>query len=400
MPATPDNPSSPESQALQYILRAERSTLRDARCKAAPRPVYLIGIVGGGAMGAGIAACCVLSGFKVVVAVRNAAGQKAARNRIETILHDSLQRGLITVQQQAEFLQACKVTCNSADLANSDLVIETVIEDMQTKKNVFAMLDEQTPPETVLASNTSYLDINELARSVRDARRVIGMHFFAPAYKMKLLEIVVPDAVADDVIATAAALGRQLGKTSVLAGVCNGFIANRILAAYRQQADWLVETGAMPQDIDNAMLDFGFPMGLYAMQDLGGLDIGWLRRRDLAATGGPAERCTEVADALCELQRYGRKTGAGYYRYIGGKPQVDEVVEALIVTQRQRKRIQTRSWSGQEIMQRLLDSMQQEATLILAQGMSYSADDIDVVMVNGFGFPRERGGPMYMLENS
>ena len=400
MPETPATPASIQSLASQHVCHAEQATLRDPRCGLESRALQVIGLVGGGTMGSGIAVACLLSDCKVVMVVRSAAACDLARSRIESILQNSLQRGLINAERHAMLLAACTVTANPAELAAAHLVIESVSEDMETKKQVFSMLDDVTAAETVLASNTSYLDINEIAREVSDPTRVIGMHFFSPAYIMKLLEIIVPDHVADDVVATAATLGSKLGKRCVLAGVGDGFIGNRILAAYRQQADYLLENGAMPQDIDQAMLDFGFPMGLYAMQDLAGLDIGWARRKNLLAAGALAERYTEIADTLCKMQRYGRKTGAGYYRYVDGRAQVDETVEALIVARRQREGVSAQTFSAQEIMRRILTSMQTEAQAVLAEGVAASADDIDVVMVNGYGFPRWRGGPMYMLRDN
>lgn len=386
--------------AQQHLSLAEQATLRDPRCRLDSRPLQVIGVVGGGTMGSGIAAACLLADYQVVVATRSDTARDAARVRIESILHNSLQRGLIDTGRHAGLLNACTVTCDSRYLARTHLVIEAVIEDMETKKTVFSMLDELTPASTVLASNTSFLDIQEIASVVSDPGRVIGLHFFSPAYAMKLLEIVVPDGVADDVVASAAALGSKLGKKSVLAGNGGGFIGNRILAAYRQQADCLVEQGAMPQQVDQAMRDFGFAMGLYEMQDLAGLDIGYARRLHLKATRAPAEDFTEIADQLCEMKRYGRKTGAGYYRYVDGKAQIDQVVEALIRAVRQRKRIRAKTYAGSQIMASILTRMQQEAEAVLADGIASSADDIDVVMVNGYGFPRLRGGPMYMLQNN
>ncbi|MGB3409474.1 MAG: 3-hydroxyacyl-CoA dehydrogenase NAD-binding domain-containing protein, partial [Jannaschia sp.] len=281
-------------------------------------------------------------------------------------------------------------------LADVDLVIEAVFEEMSVKRDVFAELDRHTRADAVLATNTSYLDIDAIAATVSDPSRVIGLHFFSPAHIMKLLEIVTPAAVADDVVATGAALGKRLRKTAVLAGVCDGFIGNRIMSAYRREAEYLVEDGAEPEQVDAAMRDFGFAMGIFEVQDMAGLDIAWAMRKRRAATRDPSERYVTIADRLCEAGRLGRKTGAGWYAYDGGKPVPDPAVAVIIADARADAGIVSRAFTDARIMDRIMGAMTTEAQAVLAEGIARQASDIDVTMVAGYGFPRWRGGPMFL----
>ena len=282
-----------------------------------------------------------------------------------------------------------------------DFVIEAVFEDMALKKNVFKQLDAATKSTAILASNTSYLDVNELAASIQDPSRVIGLHFFSPAHIMKLVEVIRTTSVADDVMATALALAKRLRKLPVPAGVCDGFIGNRIMSAYRLAGEYLLEDGALPFEIDAAMKDYGFPIGLFEMQDLAGLDIGYAMRKRKVETRDPNERYVVIPDKIYELGRLGRKSGAGYYRYSDGKTsERDELIENLIVNESIRKGIARRPISADKIMQTLLGAMKSEGEAILAEEVANSAEAIDVVMVNGYGFPRWRGGPMFVAENA
>jgi 3-hydroxyacyl-CoA dehydrogenase len=282
-------------------------------------------------------------------------------------------------------------------LENVDLVIEAVFEDMNVKKQVFVELDRVTKPEAVLATNTSYLDVNEIAAGVKNPSRVIGLHFFSPAHVMKLLEIIRPDALADDVLATGFALGKMLGKISVPAGVCDGFIGNRILTAYRRECDYMVEDGATPWEVDVAMKAYGFPMGIFAMQDMAGLDIGWAARKRRATTRDPNERYVRIADRICELGRFGQKTGSGWFQYPEGsrRGETDPIVEAIILEEAAASGVTRRSFMAEEIIDRILGAMLFEGQAIVAEGIAQSSEAIDVVMVNGYGFPRHKGGPMF-----
>ncbi len=391
---------SPQSAALRYIFFAERTVGKSPRTKGvAPRPLAQIGVIGGGTMGAGIAAAALLSGLKVQMIERDQDATNAGAARVEGILGGSLKRGLISEAKHTALLASFNADSNYSSLAEADLVIEAVFEDMDVKKQVFKALEAACKPEAVLATNTSYLDVNEIAASVADSSRVIGLHFFSPAHIMKLLEIVVPNNVADDVLATAIQLAKALRKLPVLAGVCDGFIANRIMSSYRREADYLLEDGALPHEVDAAMRNFGMPMGIFEMQDLAGLDIGWAARKRRAATRPASERYVDIPDYICEQGHFGRKTGRGWYLYgEDGKPTRNAEVEALILAESARKGITRQSFSEDALMSRILGCMQSEGTAILAEGIAASREDIDVTMVNAFGFPRWMGGPMFMKD--
>jgi len=387
----------PQAAALRHVFFAERDTTRIERLRnVTPRPCACIGIIGGGTMGAGIAAAGLLAGLDVIMVERDAAAAEAGRGRVETILDGSRQRGLISEQQHAGMIAAFRATAGYDVLDRADIVIEAVFEDMGVKKEVFRALDAATRPEAVLATNTSYLDVNEIAGAVADPSRVLGLHFFSPAHIMKLLEIVVPAKVADDVLATGVALAGRLKKIAVLAGNCDGFIANRIMSAYRRECEYMLEDGALPWEIDAAMTGFGLPMGMFQMQDLAGLDISWAMRKRQAATRDPAQRYVEIADKLCERGHFGRKTGRGWYLYEDGTARPDPEVEALVLSESRRKGITRTAFSPEQIMDRILRAMQTEGEKVLAEGIARNAADIDVVMVNAYGFPRWLGGPMFL----
>ena len=376
-----------QSKALRHIFFAERATAKiDQLKEATPRALHDIGVIGGGTMGAGIAAACLLKGLNVTMIETSDEAREAGKTRVLNILQDSQSRGLISPERFTELSQNFQAVLDYDSLRSADLVIEAVFEDMAVKQDVFARLDRVTKPTAVLATNTSYLDINEIANSTGNPSRVMGLHFFSPAHIMKLLEIVKTDKLADDVLATGFALAKKLSKTPVLSGVCDGFIGNRIMSRYRREADYLVEDGALPQDVDAAMRDFGFPMGIYQMQDLAGLDIAWAMRKRQAATRDANERYVKIADRLCELKRYGRKTGAGWYNYQGDEPFIDDTVLKIIKEERQQKSITARPFSSEEIMDRIMGVMQREGERILHEGIARCADDIDVVMTSGYGF--------------
>ncbi len=390
--------ASDQSNALRHIFFAERATLSDPRCKGSAKPFDLIGVIGGGTMGAGISTACLLAGCEVAMIETSDDAATAGQERVITALQSSFDRRLISEQQFTQMQSNFSVSTNYQSLSAAQLVIEAVFEDMSVKKTVFEQLDQATPANAVLASNTSYLDINQIAECVRDPSRVIGLHFFSPAHIMKLLEIVLPDKVSDENIATAAAFAKRLKKTAVLSGVCDGFIGNRIMSSYRREADYLIEDGALPEQVDRAMRDFGFPIGVFEMQDMAGLDIAWAMRKRQAATRDPATRYVTIADQLCEAGRFGRKTGKGWYVYESGKPIVDPEVTAIIEAERQRQQIQPQNLTDTQVIDRIMHAMQSEAQKVLDEGIAAKASDIDVVMTSGYSFPRWRGGPMFMLQ--
>lgn len=390
-----------QSAALRYLFQAERRVASLPEIEGVePRPVDHIAIIGGGTMGAGIAAACLLARFQVVIIERDTPACEKAMAAVGGLLDGSLKRGLIDAAAHEGMIAAFSCADSFDAAGDADLVIEAVFEDMAVKQEVFAKLDAVTKPDTVLATNTSYLDVNQIAQSVSDPSRVLGLHFFSPAHIVKLLEIIRTDRVAPDVLATGFVLAKKLRKIAVPAGVCDGFIGNRIMSAYRRQCDFMLEDGALPQQIDAAMVDFGFPMGLFAMQDMAGLDISWATRKRQAATRDPDARYVAIADKLCEMGRFGRKTGAGWYDYSADpkKGQPDPIVEEIIQAESAAKGIQRKPFGPDDVMRRILEAMQQEGRDILAEGIAASTEAIDVVMTAGYGFPRWRGGPMFMQE--
>ncbi|MDO9306801.1 MAG: 3-hydroxyacyl-CoA dehydrogenase NAD-binding domain-containing protein, partial [Mesorhizobium sp.] len=304
----------------------------------------------------------------------------------------SVSRGSLTEEAKAKRMSMFKGTTDYADLADCDLIIEAVFEEMGVKEKVFGTLDKIAKPGAILASNTSYLDVNEIAKFTNRPSDVLGMHFFSPANVMKLLEIVRGDKTAPDVLATAMAVGKQIGKVPVVVGVCHGFVGNRMLGARGAEAEDLLLEGATPAQADKVFTDFGWPMGTYQMWDLAGLDIGWRTRKSLGKTAA-------IGDALCEQGRYGQKTGKGYYLYADGRtPTSDPEVEALIVEKAREKGINRRDISDEEITERMMYPMINEGARILEEGIAIRSSDIDTVWVNGYGFPVGKGGPMFWAE--
>ncbi|MFG6501304.1 3-hydroxyacyl-CoA dehydrogenase NAD-binding domain-containing protein [Sulfitobacter sp. 1A13191] len=387
-----------QRQGMIHAFFSERAVSNLPELKGVePRELKAIGVIGGGTMGAGIATAALLSGFSVVLIEMKDEAAKAAHDRISGNLAGALKRGKIN-QAKFDHLtgEALTVSTEYDSLKDVDLVVEAVFEDMDVKKDVFGKLDAVCKPGCVLASNTSYLDVNEIAASTKRPEDVIGLHFFSPAHVMKLLEVVVADKTAKDVVATGFALGKALGKVSVRAGVCDGFIGNRILATYRTAADHMVLDGASPYKIDAALEKFGFAMGPFAVADLAGLDIGWATRKRKAATRHPEERVPTYIDRLCEQGHFGQKTGEGYYIYEkgkrGGTPNPE--VTRLIEEEQKERGITPRDFTDAEIVRRYMCAMVNEAAKVLEEGIAKRPLDIDMTLLFGYGFPRYWGGPM------
>jgi 3-hydroxyacyl-CoA dehydrogenase len=387
---------SAESKALRYAFFAEREAARLPGLEGvAPRPVKGVGVVGAGTMGAGIATAFLDAGHTVTVIERSAEAVAAGRARIEGLYARSVASGRIGAAERDRRLSRLAVDGSLASLAGCDLVIEAVFEDMAVKQELLRALEPVVGPACVIATNTSYLDVDVMGEALADPSRFLGMHFFSPAHVMKLLEIVRARKASPETVATALAVGRALGKVSVVAGVCDGFIGNRILARYRKACDAMLEEGALPQEIDAAIEGYGFAMGPYAVADLAGLDISWSRRKREAATRTPGERYNPVADQLCEMGRFGQKTGAGWYRYEGGRRVVDPLVEEMVRAHAASTGLPQRRFAPEEIVSRAIGVMAEEGEAILKEGIAARAGDIDVVLLNGYGFPRHRGGPMF-----
>ena len=391
--------NSDQARALRHVFFAEREILKIPEADAKPMTVTQLGVVGGGLMGSGIAAAALLAGLPVTLVERDQAAATLASERILGLLATSVERGKLA-QADYDAIASGRLTTTSifADLNSADLVIEAAFEDFAVKQAIFRKLATATQPVTILASNTSYLDVGAIAEAAERPGKVIGLHFFSPAHIMKLLEVVVPEGAAPETVATGFALGRKLGKIAVRAGVCDGFIGNRILSAYRKQAEYLMEDGASPAEVDAAFRSFGMPMGVFEMQDMAGLDIIWANRKALAPGRDPKERYVRIVDRICESGRFGRKTGSGYYNYAGKTPVSDAATLAIIAEERRRLGISPRSFTADEIMDRILLAMINEGARILDEGIALRSGDIDVVMINGYGFPRWRGGPMFMAD--
>ena len=388
---------SPQRAGLVHAFFAERETAKSPETRdASPRAIASVGIVGGGTMGAGIAVAALDAGLPVTMIERDEEALARGRKNVEKVYDGQVKKGRMTEEAKAAVMARWSGSTQYDALAQVDLVIEAVFEEMGVKKAVFAELDRVCKPGAVLATNTSYLDIDEIAASISRPQDVIGLHFFSPANIMKLLEIVVPAKVSADVVATAFELAKKLKKTPVRAGVCDGFIGNRILAVYGQAAHYMMEDGASPYQIDKALRDFGYPMGPFQVSDLAGGDIGWATRKRRAATRDPKARYVQIADRLCERGWFGQKTGRGYYLYPDGARTgtPDPEVEAIIEQERQRAGITPRSFTDEEIVRRYLAAMINEGANVVHQKIALRPLDVDVTFVHGYGFPRYRGGPM------
>jgi 3-hydroxyacyl-CoA dehydrogenase len=392
-----DLAASPQSAALRHLVLAERRAARFPGLEGAtPRDLRRLGIVGGGTMGAGITVALLASDCEVTLLERDEGALEAAVARIVDMMDGSVRRGRMAAEDRDRRLDALRGALDYGALADCDLVVEAVYEDIAAKQAVFAALDATLRPGAIIATNTSYLDVDLLAAHTSRAPDVVGLHFFAPANVMRLLEIIVGAETAPETVATALALARRLGKIPVRAEVSDGFVANRLLLAYRRAADEMLEDGATVAQVDAAMRAFGFPLGPYQVADLAGLDIAWARRKRLAPTRDPAERYVAIGDLLCEAGRYGQKNGRGWYAYQKGSTVAveDPEVTRIVELERKRKGIVPRPFRDGEIARRCLLAMVNEGARLLEEGVAQRPSDIDVAMVYGFAFPRWWGGPM------
>ncbi len=386
------------AQALRYQFKVEREATKLPSARQAPaRPVRSIAVIGAGTMGSGIAISALDSGLSVLLLEQDAAALERGRQRVADYYRERVAAGKMAADVATANGARLQTSLEWAHLQQADLVIEAVFEDMTVKQEVFRKIDAYARAEAVLATNTSYLDIESIAAVTSRPQDVLGLHFFSPANVMKLLEVVRGAKTSPEVLATGMALGATLKKTPVLTGNAFGFIGNRIYNAYRRQCEFMLEDGAWPEDVDNALTGFGFAMGPFAVADLSGLDIAWRMRKAQAATRDSRERYVAILDHLCEAGRLGRKTGAGYYAYIDGKQEkeTDGDVRYAILKASADRGIHRRSLSPEEIQRRALLAMVNEAALLFAEGVASRPSDIDVVLVQGYGFPRWEGGPVF-----
>lgn len=391
-----------ESKALRHAFFAEREATRipDVPPDTPARVIDTAAVVGCGTMGGGIAMSFANAGIPVVVLESSREALDRGMATVKQHYATSVTKGRISDATMNERLRRITPTVDTTDVGRADIVVEAVFEDLVLKEQVFQALDDHCKAETILATNTSTLDVNALAEMTKRPSQVIGTHFFSPAHVMRLMENVRGEATSAATIATVMRLAKRLDKVAVLVGVCDGFVGNRMLYAYRRQADFLLEEGALPEDIDRVLYDFGLPMGPFQMADLAGLDIGWRVRQRQAATRPTHLRYSPVADRLCELGRFGQKTGAGWYRYEPGDrtPRPDPIVEQLIRTTAADLGIPRRSIPDDEIIPRCLYPLVNEGAKILSEGLALRASDIDVIWMHGYGFPRYRGGPMFWAD--
>ncbi len=394
--------ASPQAAALRNAFFGEREV---AKVPGLPedlptRKIERVAVLGAGTMGGGIAMCFANAGFDVRLKDVETAALERGMTTIRKNYQASAARGGLTIEEMDKRLARIRPTLDWAELSDVDLIVEAVFEDLEVKRQVFEQIDAIARPGAILATNTSYLDVAQIAEFTCRPQEVVGMHFFSPANVMRLLENVRTAKTAPDILATVMKLGRQLGKVAVLVGGCDGFVGNRMLAQRTREAWFLLEEGALPQQVDAALVDFGFPMGPFAVSDLAGLDIGWRNRQARAHLRKPGVRDCDLLDQVCLLGRLGQKTGAGWYRYEDGKrtPQPDPAIEELIVAHSQARGITRRTISDQEIVERCVYSLINEAAKILAEGVAARAVDVDMVWLNGYGFPKWRGGPLFYAD--
>jgi 3-hydroxyacyl-CoA dehydrogenase len=392
---------STESASLRHAFFAERAAAKipDVPEDTPSRPIKAAAVIGAGTMGGGITMNFLNAGIPVTLLETK---QDALDRGIATIRKNyegTAKKGRMTQEQVEQRMAMITPTLAYADLAQADIVVEAVFEDMDVKKTVFETLDATMKPGAILASNTSTLDVDRIAGFTRRPQDVIGTHFFSPANVMRLLEIVRGNATAKDVLATTMALSKKIKKVGVVSGVCDGFIGNRMIEQYSRQAGFLLDEGCTPQQVDGALERFGFAMGPFRMGDLAGNDVGWyIRKRRYLEK--PDLRYSKTADLLCELGRYGQKTSAGWYDYKPGDRTAhpSSVVEAMLVEERARLGVTPRQVTDEEIVHRLLFAMVNEAAYILEEGIAIRASDIDIIYLTGYGFPRYRGGPMFYAD--
>jgi len=384
-----------QSKAQRHIFFAEREAARvpDMPEGVTPRPSAAAAVVGAGTMGGGIAMCFANAGIPVTVVETGRDLLQKGLDRVAANYRTTVSRGGLSADAMERRMALIGGATELEAIAKADVVIEAVFEEMDVKKRVFAELDRFAKPGAMLATNTSTLDVNEIARATRRPQDVLGTHFFSPANVMRLLEIVRGAQTSFEALATAVVLGRRLGKVPVTVGVCYGFVGNRMLARRSLETERLLLEGALPQEIDAAVVGFGFPMGPCAMMDLAGLDVGWRIRK------GRCERAV-IEDVLCEAGHYGQKTGKGYFRYDAGSrtPMPDPEIEKIILEASSRLGINRRPIGEEEIVERMILPMINEGARILEEGIATRPGDIDVIWVYGYGWPVWRGGPMYYAD--
>ncbi|MCL2430008.1 MAG: 3-hydroxyacyl-CoA dehydrogenase, partial [Alphaproteobacteria bacterium] len=386
---------TPQARAQRHVFFAEREAAKVPQLAGVKaHEIATAAVIGAGTMGGGIAMCFANAGIPVTVVETSAEALARGLDTVTKNYRNSAARGALAAGEMEARIGRITGTTDLAAVSDADIVIEAVFEDLAVKQELFGKLDSVVKPSAVLASNTSYLDLDSIARSSRRPEAVVGMHFFSPANVMRLLEVVRGAATDPLTLATAVAVGRKVGKVPAVVGVCHGFVGNRMLRIRTVEAERLLLEGALPNDVDGALTGFGFPMGPFAMSDLAGLDVSWRMRKAQGLTA-------HVADRLCEQGRFGQKTGRGFYRYEEGSrtPRPDPEVAQLIADTSARLGIARGDLATDQIIERLLFPMINEGARILEEGVARRPGDIDVIWVHGYGFPIWRGGPMYYADS-
>ena len=392
------------ARALAHVeaAKARAAEIPGLAADARPRPVNAVAVIGAGTMGGGIAMALANIGIAVTVIDVNAEALERGLARVRDNYAGTVKRGRLTEAQMAERLALIGRATDMGAAANADLIVEAVFEDLGLKQNVFRQIDAVARPGAILATNTSGLDIDAIAAVTGRPRDVVGAHFFSPAHVMKLLEVVRARDTADDVIVTLMDLGVRMGKVAVLARIYPGFIGNALFRNYTREAHFLVEDGALPHEVDAALTRFGYAMGIFAVHDMAGNDVGYQTKKALMATRPTDRRWNDLIMKLCDLGRLGQKSGKGWYRYEPGSrtPVRDPELEDFIVAESARMGRARRPISEDEIIRRCVWSMVNEGARLLEAGIALRASDIDITYVTGYGFPAFRGGPMYYADQA
>ena len=391
-----------ESKSLRHLFFAERQANKvDGITKKVPiTKIKSVSVIGAGTMGTGIAMNFLNVGIPVTIIDTNDETLQKGIDTIKGNYLSTVEKGRLSTEDRDRRVALLNGSTTVSSVSESDLVVEAVYEEMAIKKAIFLELDSVAKPSAILATNTSTLDVNEIASVTQRPEQVIGLHFFSPANVMQLLEVVRADKTSQEVVATSMSLAKKIKKIPVCVGVCDGFVGNRMIHTYLREAEYLIEEGALPQQVDHAIESFGFAMGPFRMCDLAGLDIGWAIRKRRKSEGLVSKRYVSIPDQLCERGWFGQKTGGGYYTYESGSrvPIVNPEVNAIVENASSEKGITRRTIEANEIVDRLMYALINEGAGILAEGVAQRASDIDVIYAAGYGFPRYRGGPMFYAQ--
>ena len=391
-----------ESKSLRHLFFAERQANKvDGISKEVPiAKIQSVSVIGAGTMGTGIAMNFLNVGIPVTIIDTNDETLQKGIDTIKKNYLSTVEKGRLSAEDRDRRVALLHGSTALSSVSESDLVVEAVFEEMAVKKAIFLELDSVAKPSAILATNTSTLDVNEIASVTKRPEQVIGLHFFSPANVMQLLEVVRADKTSKEVVATSMSLAKKIKKIPVCVGVCDGFVGNRMIHTYLREAEYLIEEGALPQQVDHAIESFGFAMGPFRMCDLAGLDIGWAIRKRRKSEGLVSKRYVSIPDQLCERGWFGQKTGGGYYTYVSGSrvPIVNPEVNAIVENASSEKGITRRKIEANEIVDRLMYALINEGSAILAEGVAQRASDIDVIYAAGYGFPRYRGGPMFYAQ--